>query len=63
MERILIIQNPHWSGNQYDGLVERTIMSNLREKSQLPHIQILTGVRRSGKSTLFKLLINDLLKS
>ena len=63
MERTLIIQNPHWSGNQYDGLVERTIMSNLREKSQLPHIQILTGVRRSGKSTLFKLLINDLLKS
>lgn len=27
------------------------------------HVQILTGVRRCGKSTVFKLLINDLLQS
>ena len=38
-------------------------MRNLREKQDLPHIQILTGVRRCGKSTAFKLLINDLLKA
>lgn len=62
MERAIIQQNPHWSGNIFDGLAERTIMSNLREKSLLPHIQILTGVRRCGKSTVFKLLINDLIK-
>ena len=38
-------------------------MSNLLEKQGLSHIQILTGVRRCGKSTVFKLLINDLLRN
>ena len=63
MEQTLVQQNPHWNGKQYGGIVERTIMRNLREKQDLPHIQILTGVRRCGKSTAFKLLINDLLKA
>lgn len=36
-------------------------MSNLLQKKALPHIQILTGVRRCGKSSMFKLLINDLI--
>lgn len=38
-------------------------MQNLLAKQQLPHIQILTGVRRCGKSTIFKLLMNDLMAS
>lgn len=63
MEQTLVQQNPHWNGRPYGGIVERTIMRNLREKQDLPHIQILTGVRRCGKSTAFKLLINDLLKA
>ncbi|MGM9693851.1 MAG: ATP-binding protein [Alloprevotella sp.] len=62
MEQTLVQQNPHWSGKKFTGLAERFIMQNLREKLNLPHIQILTGVRRCGKSTAFKLLINDLLK-
>ncbi len=36
-------------------------MANLLKKKSLRHVQILTGVRRCGKSTIFKLLINDLL--
>jgi hypothetical protein len=38
-------------------------MKNLLDKQALPHIQILTGVRRCGKSTIFKLLMNDLMSS
>ncbi len=38
-------------------------MHNLLRKKHLRHIQVLTGVRRCGKSTIFKLLVNDLLSS
>ena len=63
MEKTLIQQNPQWNGKPFKGLVERSIIKNLLDKKDLPHIQILTGVRRCGKSTLFKLLINNLLAS
>ena len=63
MEKTLIQQNPQWNGKPFKGLVERNIMGNLLEKKNLPHIQILTGVRRCGKSTIFKLLMNDLLNA
>lgn len=61
MEQTLIRQNKHWSGQKYSELHNRSIMNNLLSKKSLPHIQILTGVRRCGKSTVFKLLINDLI--
>ena len=63
MEKTLIRQNPQWSGKVFGNLYSRDIMGNLLKKKSLRHIQILTGVRRSGKSTVFKLLINDLLQS
>lgn len=63
MEKTLIQQNPHWNGKAFKGLAHRELMKNLLEKQMLPHIQILTGVRRCGKSTLFKMLINDLMSS
>ena len=62
MEKTLILQNPHWEGKAYAGLYRRQLMDNLLQKKMLPHVQILTGVRRCGKSTLFKLLINDLIE-
>lgn len=63
MEKTLIQQNPQWSGRPFEGLAGRKVMENLTAKQGLPHIQILTGVRRCGKSTIFKLLMNDLLLS
>lgn len=63
MERTLILHNRHWEGKPFKGLANREIMHNLLKKQGLPHIQILTGVRRCGKSTIFKLLINDLMAS
>ena len=56
-------QNPQWTGKSFKELADRTMMKNLLDKQTLPHIQILTGVRRCGKSSLFKLLMNDLLAS
>lgn len=63
MEKTLIQQNPQWNGQPFEGLTGRKVMENLTAKQGLPHIQILTGVRRCGKSTVFKLLMNDLLLS
>jgi predicted AAA+ superfamily ATPase len=63
MEKIIRQQNPHWTGQKYAGLVHRRIMDNLIGKLSLPHIQALTGIRRCGKSSVFKLLINELLKT
>lgn len=63
MEKTLIHQNPQWSGKAFDNLCPRDIMGNLLKKKNMRHVQILTGVRRCGKSTLFKLLINDLLQN
>lgn len=63
MEQTLVQQNMQWQGRPFKGLIGRKIMQNLLKKQSLPHIQIITGVRRCGKSTVFKLLINELMAS
>jgi len=61
MKNVIISQNKHWN-SPYTNLYERDIFSELVKKIDLKHIQVLQGIRRSGKSTLFKLLINYLSK-
>ncbi|MCG2725786.1 MAG: ATP-binding protein [Elusimicrobia bacterium] len=61
MEKILILQNKHWF-SEYKGIIPRFLLTVLEKKISLKEIQIILGVRRSGKSTLFKLLINSLTK-
>ncbi|MDR2962495.1 MAG: ATP-binding protein [Bacteroidales bacterium] len=61
MEQTIIAQNPHWSGKRYVNLEGRKIFERLKTNLQTKHIQILTGIRRSGKSTLFAMLINELM--
>jgi hypothetical protein len=61
MNNVIISQNKHWN-IPYTDLYERTVFSELVNKLELKHIQVLQGIRRSGKSTLFKLLINHLSK-
>ncbi|HLD89192.1 MAG TPA: ATP-binding protein [Candidatus Nanoarchaeia archaeon] len=39
--------------------VERTILKSLEQKAKLPHVVVLTGLRRSGKSTLLRQLIKN----
>ncbi len=36
--------------------VERSVLKEIESKAKLPHVVVLTGLRRSGKSTL---LVND----
>lgn len=62
MERAILQQNPHWNGNEYKNLHERNFIENLKNNLQIRHIQVLTGIRRSGKSSVFRILINELLK-
>lgn len=59
MEKVIVSQNKHWN-SRYDGLYPREILALLIANLQTKHIQVLQGIRRSGKSTLFKLLINHL---
>jgi len=62
MEQTIINQNPHWTGKKYPNLQQRALFETLKTNLQTKHIQILTGIRRSGKSSLFAMLINELLE-
>ena len=62
MEQTIINQNPHWTGRKYPNLLPRTVFESLKTNLQTKHIQILTGIRRSGKSSLFAMLINELIE-
>jgi len=62
MEQTIINQNPHWTGRKYSNLQQRSVFELLKTNLQTKHIQILTGIRRSGKSSLFAMLINELIE-
>ncbi len=59
MQRALLTHNPHWE-SRYPDLYPRTLLSQLVKKLALKQIQVLQGSRRSGKSSLFRLLIQQL---
>lgn len=61
MKSVILSQNKHWK-EPYSDLYPREAFDDLVKKLKLKHIQVLQGIRRSGKSTLFKLLINHLSK-
>lgn len=60
MNNLIISQNQHWE-NKYNSLFERDALDKLVKSLEVGHIQVLQGIRRSGKSSLFKLIINHLL--
>lgn len=62
MEKILISHNRHWE-TPYKGLYPRQVFQKLVRQLSARHIQVLQGIRRSGKSTVFKLMINHLAAS
>ncbi|MCK5507320.1 MAG: ATP-binding protein [Desulfobacterales bacterium] len=62
MEKILVSHNRHWD-HAYTGLYQRNLFQKLIKNLSVKHIQVLQGIRRSGKSTLFKLVINNLIES
>ena len=62
MEDALILQNKHWQKTEYKTLLHRDILSELIRKISLKEVQVLSGVRRGGKSSVLKLIINHLKK-
>ncbi len=62
MRNVILSQNRHWR-EPYKNLYERDVFQTLVRNLQTKHIQVIQGIRRSGKSTLFKLLINYLCKT
>ncbi len=59
-EQALIAQNPHWQGKVYDHFLRRKHDATAIADLTLEEIQIITGIRRCGKSTLMQVLINHL---
>lgn len=60
-ENMIIDQNSHWDGSQYDGGVPRSLLYGIIKNIDLPHILSIVGVRRCGKSTLIRQIINHLI--
>ncbi len=63
MEKAIISHNKHWKNQPYKELFHRDILSKLIKQIEYREIEVLLGIRRSGKSTIFKLLINHLMQN
>lgn len=53
MESALVKHNPHWQDRHPD-LFERDLLQGLIKKLDLKHIQVLKGLRRSGKTNSYQ---------
>lgn len=60
-EHILAEQNPHWNGTLYHEAIKRQCFKDILAYLDVPHVISITGVRRAGKSTLIKQIINYLI--
>jgi len=63
MEKALISHNKHWKAQPYEELFHRDIAFKLIRQIEHKEIEVMQGIRRSGKSTIFKLLINHLMQN
>lgn len=61
--KVIIQQNQHWQSGCYENLMQRACLPGLIKSLALKEMQILQGIRRSGKSSIFLLLINHLLQT
>ncbi len=55
IKEILVRQRETILNKKYG--IERTVLREVESKTKLPHVVVLTGLRRSGKSTLLRQLI------
>lgn len=60
-EELLAFQNPHWQKARYDEGVRRDVLEKALSYLDIPHVISVVGVRRCGKSTLLRQMINYLL--
>jgi len=61
-ENVIADSNPHWDNTPYQEGQKRELLDKIMEYIELPHIISLVGIRRSGKSTLARQIINRLIK-
>jgi uncharacterized protein len=61
-EDVLVGQNPHWDGLVYPEGVPRQVLEYVRKHLDLPQVLSFVGVRRAGKSTLMRQVINHLIR-
>lgn len=61
-EAVIVDHNPHWDGTLYPEGVPRKVLAKVKQYLDLPHVIALVGVRRAGKSTLARQIINHLLR-
>jgi len=63
MESIILEDNPHWLNTKvYNSFEKREVLQKIISLLPTKEVLALIGARRVGKSTIAKLLINDLLK-
>jgi len=62
LRNTIILHNKHWK-NKYTNLYNREVLEKLLKFLSVRQIIALSGIRRSGKTTVFKLLINHLIDS
>ncbi len=62
-EEVLVEQNRHWRNIKYDPGIRRTLFDKALSYMKNDFIVSVCGVRRAGKSTLLKQLINHLIES
>ncbi|MGM0649830.1 MAG: ATP-binding protein [Bacteroidota bacterium] len=63
MEHALVLHNAHWNNKKYAVKIKRELLESLKELNSVKEIQIITGLRRSGKSSIMKLYINWLMET
>jgi len=63
MEIAILLHNKHWQNTPFDVPIKRDLLNKLLKYSNTKEIQIISGIRRSGKSSLLKLYINELIKT
>ncbi len=61
-EDVLVSQNPHWDGAVYPEGVPRQVLEYVKTHIDLTHVLSFVGVRRAGKSTLMRQMINYLIR-
>ena len=62
MQNAILLHNQHWHNKPFNIPIKRSLLEKLLNFHNTKEIQIITGLRRSGKSSLLKLYINELIK-
>lgn len=62
IEQTLVAQNPHWESVAYQHQFKRLHTQKGIADLSMQEIQIITGIRRAGKSTLIESMINHLMQ-